>query len=170
MGLYAELLRVSGEYSRQAVLAAVDEDWSGIGFRLGMHRFIVPQAEVAEVLSPPRLTRVPGAPPWVSGLANLRGTVVPLFDLGHLLLGQPTVAHSRNRYLVLSDADNPAGLLVDAVSGLRRLANAQRQTADTTRLPVELRPYVRGEFHIGEEQRIVFSLRAVLEERLTAHV
>ena len=159
---------MSQEYGRQDGLSALQEDWAGIGFRLGVHRFIAPQEEVAEVLAPPRTTRVPGAPPWVRGLANLRGTVVPLFDLGHLLLGVPTPAQSRNRYLVLNSPDNPAGFLVDAVSGLRRFSRSQLRPPAAEGLPAELASFVRGAFAGADENRSVFSLRAVLEERLAA--
>ena len=167
MEIFAALANLGARYVQQDGASEVQEDWAGIGFRLGVHRFLAAQDEVAEVLAPPRCTRVPGAPEWVRGLANLRGTVVPLFDLGHLLLGSPTPAQSRNRYLVLADADNPAGFLVDAVSGLRRFARPQMQPPTAVDVGPDLTPYLTGAFADAEETRAVFSLQAVLRDRLS---
>jgi purine-binding chemotaxis protein CheW len=40
---------------------------------------------VREVVGKPRLTRLPGTPPSVLGVFNLRGEIVPLFDTAALL-------------------------------------------------------------------------------------
>ena len=52
--------------------------WSGIGFRLGEHWYVAPMGEVSEVLHEPRFTQLPGVKPWVKGVANLRGRLLPI--------------------------------------------------------------------------------------------
>ena len=49
--------------------------------RLGGCRYALPMASVAEVGRPPGLTRVPGLPSWVAGVANWRGRVLAVLDL-----------------------------------------------------------------------------------------
>jgi len=44
---------------------------------------------VREILSPPPATRLPGAPSWVRGLVNVRGTVITVVDLVARLSGRP---------------------------------------------------------------------------------
>ncbi|MEN8719322.1 MAG: chemotaxis protein CheW [Oceanococcaceae bacterium] len=172
MDIFTALADLNARHVQQAGAKSLRDDWSGIGFRIGTQRFLAPQSQVAEVLSPPRITLVPNAPPWLRGLANLRGTVVPLYDLGHCLLDTRTPAHSRNRYLVLADASNPVGFLVDAVSGLRRFARADMRAVDVRSdsglLMAEMAPYVSGAFPDGNDVRLVFSLRKVVQERLNA--
>ncbi len=170
MDIYSALAGLSAAYVQQDGVSALQEDWAGIGFRVGTQRFLAAQDEVAEVLSPPRCARVPGAPEWVRGLANLRGTVIPLYDLGHLLLGTPTPVQSRNRYLILADTENPAGFLVDAVTGLRRFSRAQMQPADGAQVADDLAEFVTGVFTEGDELRPVFSLQTVLLNRLATQV
>ncbi len=170
MDIYSALAGLSAAYVQQDGVSALQEDWAGIGFRIGTQRFLAAQDEVSEVLSPPRCTRVPGAPEWVRGLANLRGTVVPLYDLGHLLLGTPTPTQSRNRYLILADAANPAGFLVDAVTGLRRFSQAQMQPAESAVVAAEFADFVTGVFSEVDEPRPVFSLHTVLLNRLATQV
>lgn len=52
-----------------------------VTFRLSGEVLAVPAARLREVLEPPEITRVPGAPDFVSGIINVRGVVVPLADL-----------------------------------------------------------------------------------------
>ncbi|MGH7622192.1 MAG: chemotaxis protein CheW [Gemmatimonadaceae bacterium] len=46
---------------------------------------------VREILPPPPATRLPGAPSWVRGLVNVRGTVITVVDLVARLCGRPAV-------------------------------------------------------------------------------
>lgn len=53
--------------------------------RLGSRRYGIELERVREVISFRGATRLPGAPPTVAGLINVRGTVVTVLDLGALL-------------------------------------------------------------------------------------
>ena len=44
--------------------------------------------EVTEILDPPDFTRVPGVQSWVVGIANVRGSLLPLMDLKDLSLAK----------------------------------------------------------------------------------
>src|SRR5215470_8570944 len=50
-------------------------------FRSGRERFCLPVLDVEEVLEWPNTTRLPLAPPYVVGVFNLRGSIVPLIDI-----------------------------------------------------------------------------------------
>ena len=55
--------------------------WSGVGFSCLGYRFVVPMGQVSELLEVPTATRLPGVQSWVVGLSNVRGRLLPLFDL-----------------------------------------------------------------------------------------
>lgn len=85
--------------------------------RLGGSRYALPMASVAEVGRPPVLTRVPGLPAFVAGVANWRGRVLAVLDL-RALLGAPTdVLDRRGRLVVLAHEGVRVGLLVEHVTG-----------------------------------------------------
>lgn len=85
--------------------------------RLGGCRYALPLAGVAEVGRPPGLTRVPGLPGWVAGVANWRGRVLAVLDL-RPLLGAPALdLDRRGRVVVLTHEGVSVGLLVEAVVG-----------------------------------------------------
>ena len=71
--------------ARDGAPAAADE-WVGIGFRLGAESFVTSRGDVREVLPvPEQVTRVPGAKPWLRGIANLRGQLLTVVDLKSFL-------------------------------------------------------------------------------------
>jgi purine-binding chemotaxis protein CheW len=77
-------------------------------------RYAVPAAFVREITSLGPVTRWPGAPAHVRGLANLRGVLVPVLDLGHRLSGVP--ATSTEPAVVVVEAETRLlGVLVDEV-------------------------------------------------------
>ena len=56
----------------------VRRTWSGIGFRIGDLLMVSSLGEISEILVYPPLTRVPQAKPWVKGIANVRGNLLPV--------------------------------------------------------------------------------------------
>jgi twitching motility protein PilI len=120
--------------------------WTGLGYRLSGHQLVTPRADVREVLTPPEYTRVPGAKPWLLGIANVRGDLLPLIDLNRLLGGEATAIQRGTRVLVYNADEMPAGFLVDEVAGFRRF-NPQDQRHEL--VPDEgdpLHPYLLGAF------------------------
>ena len=57
--------------------------------------------DVSEILPPPETIRVPGVTHWVNGLANIRGSLMPILDMNGFLYGQ-TNQHSQGK----QDFDN----------------------------------------------------------------
>ena len=96
----------------------------GVVVRLGAGRYGLPLAAVAEVGRPPALTRVPGLPGWVAGLANWRGRVLAVVDLRPLLGAEPGPPARRNRLVVVLREGVAVGLLADAVEGTAALPAA----------------------------------------------
>jgi purine-binding chemotaxis protein CheW len=85
--------------------------------RLGGCRYALPMPAVAEVGRPPSLTRVPGVPAWVAGVANWRGRVLAVLDLRPLLSAEATQLDRRGRLVVLTRNGVTAGLLTEGVEG-----------------------------------------------------
>lgn len=89
--------------------------------RLGGSRYALPMSAVAEVGRPPTLTRVPGLPSWLAGVANWRGRVLAVLDLRPLLAASPGPLDRRARLVVLHRAGVPVGLLTEGVEGTHLL-------------------------------------------------
>nr|WP_180202307.1 chemotaxis protein CheW [Pseudomonas sp. SbOxS1]NYU01703.1 purine-binding chemotaxis protein CheW [Pseudomonas sp. SbOxS1] len=137
---------------------ARQDSWSGIGFRLGEHWYVAPMGEVGEVLHEPRFTLVPGVKSWVKGVANLRGRLLPVIDLGGFFGLEVSAARKQRRVLVVEHEDVFAGLLVDEVVGLQHFARDSLQPIDTLGGPIA--PFITGRFQ-REQGWQVFSLFAL---------
>ncbi|KQO69199.1 chemotaxis protein CheW [Methylobacterium sp. Leaf89] len=83
-------------------------------FTLGTDDYALDAGLVRELLRPPRLTRVPGAPAALAGLANLRGTALPVLDLRRVVRPdlEPPTEPTR---VVVAEAGEAVGLMVDRV-------------------------------------------------------
>jgi purine-binding chemotaxis protein CheW len=91
-------------------------------FTLGDNRFGLPVACVEEVARvPDRLSRLPKAPPFVDGVIELRGRVVPVIDQRRRF-AVPESGSAQRRIVVVRIGSDTAGFVVDAVSGIVRLA------------------------------------------------
>lgn len=132
------------------------QEWVGVGFRLGAERFIVGRDEVREVLmQPSTLTRVPGAKPWISGLANVRGHLLPLVDLRAFLGAGAGGGGRSSRVLVLNSSDLPVGLIVDEVFGFRRFLEGELK-AEAPETMIRCERFLDGSFERGDESWPVF--------------
>ena len=139
------------------------EIWAGILFHVGQMPLLGELSEISEVLEFPKdITPVPATRPWVRGVANNRGTLLPIFDLRGLLFDAPTVRNAKNRVIVVRDAEVPFGLLVSDVTGIRHFDAAERQ--DTPVAHEAIRPLLTGSFLLGQEPCPIFSVRQMAQD------
>ncbi len=108
------------------------------GFRVGELGLLIDPDTGSEVLSVPAVTPLPDAPPGFSGLINLRGNLVPLYELRVLLgLGRPAQADSK--VLVFGQGEQAVGVVID---GYPSALSALRPLAHLPPLPDALQPHV----------------------------
>ena len=100
----------------------LDDDEQVVVFRLGKEEFGVPIDSVQEIVRvPEELTHVPKAPPFVEGVINLRGSVLPVIDLRRRL-GMAVVERSdRQRVMVFLIAGMRTGFIVDSVAEVLKI-------------------------------------------------
>jgi purine-binding chemotaxis protein CheW len=90
-------------------------------FTVADQTFALPAAQVAQVLRMAAPTAVPGAPPWLRGVLNVHGALVPVVDVA-TRLGHPPRPMRPERQLVLADAGGRrVALEVDQVLEVREL-------------------------------------------------
>ncbi|MFT5082625.1 MAG: twitching motility protein PilI [Lentisphaeria bacterium] len=123
----------------------VAQRWSGVGFSCMGYHFVVPMGQVAELMEVPPATRLPGVQPWVVGLANVRGRLLPLFDLARFMGGQVSSQKKAHRVLVLETETLYSGLIVDRAFGMQHFVS---DTFDDFKgqLPSGLSHYLNGAY------------------------
>ena len=158
--LLAELERRL-QTSRVDLAAGAAQYWTGLGFRLGDRWIVAPREDVREVIVTPPLTRVPGARPWLLGVANVRGGLLPVCDLTRLLGEEHHAMARSSRVLVYNNDRVPAGFLVDEVVGYRQFAPAD-QRMEMVAGSGNLKPYLLGAFVREGEPWHALSLHKVV--------
>lgn len=120
--------------------------WSGIGFSLLGFKFVVPMGQISELLEVPSVTVLPGVQPWVSGLANVRGRLLPLFDLAAYFNGNLTLQKKQHRVLILETANLYTGLIIDQSHGMQHFDSTEFLEMIPSTLTDSMTQYVHGSY------------------------
>ncbi|PDW04600.1 chemotaxis protein CheW [Candidatus Viridilinea mediisalina] len=92
-----------------------------VTFKVGRQIYALPLSAVLQVVRLPALTVVPGAPPGMCGMLNLRSTFIPVLD-ARIILGETSAISIESQVIILNasgDGQAEGGLLVDAVDIVR---------------------------------------------------
>ncbi len=155
---------VKGEeqYVSSFLVEATEEEDKGerhqiVVFKIGDEEFAVNINMVKEVVEMPPVTPIPQAPPYVLGVANVRGNVHAILDLG-IRLGltdkDETDGTNQPYVLVLDDEEIKVALHVNQVPAASQVfeAEIERSSAAMTRSQQE-QPYIEG--IINQENRMI---------------
>jgi len=139
------------------------DEWIGIGFTIMGKELLSKMGEVTEKLDTPPYTRVPGAKPWVIGIANVRGGLLPLMELTGFITGEPTKNRSSGRVMVVNQNGLLTGLLVQEVHGMRHFLPSE-QTYELPEISNNLKPYIKQAFKKDNNYWAVFSMHALVKD------
>jgi purine-binding chemotaxis protein CheW len=127
------LFEPSGLLEEGAAPPVEEEPAEYLVFALEAERYAIPIADVREIVKVPPLTEIPRSAKNLLGVMNLRGEVLPVYDVKrrlHLSDVVPTIAGPEAqlsslprtaRVVVIRDEEGDAGVLVDAVQEVVRL-------------------------------------------------
>ncbi len=105
--------------------------WRGVGYRIGHKRLASGFDEVVEILPMPQVTPVPGAQPWMLGVANIRGNLLPIVDLKQFLEGERTVLHEGQRVLIVRQPGGDVAVTIDELFGQRSFVEEQQMAPES---------------------------------------
>lgn len=87
-----------------------------VSFLLGKERYAFAMHTVGEIIRVPSMVKVPLGPAQMLGLANLRGNVLPVYDLQMVLVGEYATHSDSSRVVVVESSIGVTGFLVDRVA------------------------------------------------------
>ncbi|MFP5247793.1 MAG: chemotaxis protein CheW, partial [Thermoanaerobaculia bacterium] len=100
-------------------------------FYVAGEEYAVTILKVTEIIECVSLTHVPGTPPWIRGVLNLRGAVVPVVDLA-VKFGLPETTLTRRTCVVMVEIEHDRerlilGMMADSVHQVVELSTDQIQ-------------------------------------------
>lgn len=131
--------------------------WRGVAYRVGSHRLASGFGEVVEILPMPAVTPVPGAQPWMLGVANVRGNLLPVVDLKQFLEGERTVLHEGQRVLVVRQPGGDVAVTIDELYGQRSFIDEQGIDAASVS-EGRYAHFIERAYHMNDQDWGVFSL------------
>jgi purine-binding chemotaxis protein CheW len=157
--------------SERGVVRGVEEQAAAVQgrqyltFAVGAESFAIAIASIKEIIEYRKPTDVPMMPAFMRGVINLRGRVVPVIDLSVRFGREPIQAARRTCIVILEvhqdGAAHDIGVLVDAVSAVLEIADAQIEPAPS--FGANLRAeFISGLGKIGEKFVIILDIEKVL--------
>jgi purine-binding chemotaxis protein CheW len=140
MDMITDARQIASHESARAATAAGGEF---LTFRLGAEEYGIDILKVQEIRSYEPPTRIANAPPFIKGVVNLRGVIVPIVDLRLKLSCETAEYNSFTVVIVLNVKGRVVGAVVDSVSDVLAL------DADTIKPAPEMSSAVDTSFITG---------------------
>lgn len=134
-------------------------------FQLGGEEYALGILRVREIIQWQEVTRVPTAPAAIRGVLNLRGSVVPVVDLG-VRFGLGATEPTRRTCIVIVEVDGEGertvmGIIADAVSQVMELGEGDIEPPPSFGTRVRM-DYLRGMARLGDRFALVLDVDRLL--------
>ncbi len=130
-------------------------------FQLDHELFGLDIFKVAEITKIMEITKVPRSLPFIEGIINLRGKIIPVLDLRQRL-GFPPVKYGENgRIVIVRMEKRRIGLLVDAVSEVAGISRETIEAVPPATLQIDSE-FIEGIGHLGSSLVILIRLEKLL--------
>ena len=162
-----QILRARAEaLSRLLEPVSAHQSLEVLEFRLAGECYAVETRQVRETYPFKDVTPLPCTPPFMLGVVNVRGRVVPVIDIKKFLAMPETGLMDLHDIVLLQSGDLELGLLVDAIAQVRRISVDALQPAHAT-LSESAAGYIKG---ITAERLVVLDVNRMLADpRLIVH-
>ncbi len=130
-------------------------------FRIGEEEYGLDILRVQEIRSYEAPTRVANAPPFVKGVVNLRGVIVPILDL-RIRLGRAGDYNAFTVVIVLNVAGRVVGIVVDSVSDVLELSADEIKARPDVPAAMDAR-FITGLGKLGERMLILLDIEAMIK-------
>lgn len=137
-------------------------------FTLRDEDFAIDIAKVREVLDVATMTKIPKMPPYISGVINLRGNVVPVLDLG-CRLGMEPVVQTKNTCVMIvettiDEATVAMGTVADSVQMVLDLQTSEIE--EVPRMGTNINTdFIDGMGRLGEKFLVILNIDKVLSHK-----
>jgi purine-binding chemotaxis protein CheW len=98
-------------------------------FKVDNEEYGVDIMTVREIKGWTETTRLPNSPEFMRGVMNLRGIIIPIFDLHARFCNKLTEATAKNVVIILAIGERNFGILVDAVSDILTVDSSEVKPA-----------------------------------------
>ncbi|MBI1818308.1 MAG: purine-binding chemotaxis protein CheW [Deltaproteobacteria bacterium] len=136
-------------------------------FTLAEQTYGIDILNVQEIKGWAALTAIPNTPPFLKGVMNLRGTIIPVIDL-RVKFGLPAIAPTRYAVIIVATVGTrTTGLLVDGVSDVLDFRATEMQPPPDLGGYVDVR-FIRGVACVEDQVITLLDISCLVGDDLAA--
>jgi purine-binding chemotaxis protein CheW len=128
-----------------------------VGFRIGEELYGVDIGSIQEIDRMHSITKLPKSLPFIEGVINLRGGIIPVVDMAKRFGMPPVEVGRRTRIIIARISGQTVGLIVEQVTEVVELREDAVEPAPAMAFAVDQK-YVEGVGRIGETLLIILNL------------
>lgn len=151
----------TAENSTSTLPASSADSMQFLTFTVGKEEFGVDIMMVREVKGWSETTRLPNTPDYLRGVLNLRGIIIPIFDLRSRFGGGLTDANEKNVVIILAVGNRTLGILVDTVSDILTILSTDIKPSPETNVGINEK-FVSGLIAVEGRMVVLLDIEALL--------
>ncbi len=148
--------------AREADKDLLDQDYlEVVEFLLAYETYGIESAYVREIYPLTEITPLPGTPPFVRGIVNVRGQILSIIDLKKFFELPEKGLTDLNKIIIVRDDNMEFGILADAVLGIRKLPVGEIEASLPTLTGIR-EQYLKG---VTRERMVVLDAVKILSDK-----
>jgi purine-binding chemotaxis protein CheW len=141
---------------------AIEGEGVILGVKLGAEDYGIDTTQVREIIRMREITPIPRQPPYVEGVMNVRGVIIPVVNLKKRF-GLQQDGSKHPHIVIVESAKGLVGMLVDSVSEVIRVPAQQVHPPPQVTKGID-GEYLRGICRLGDKLMIYLDLEKLLEQ------
>ncbi len=132
-----------------------------LSFRIGKEDFGIEIKYVTEIIVMQKITEVPNTLPFIKGVINLRGKVIPVMDVRERFNLETRTYDDRTCIVVVDENETAVGLIVDTVNEVIDIPDEKKDPPPSTHSGLE-NTYINGMGKVGKRVMILLDVEKIL--------
>ena len=133
-----------------------------VAFRIENQSYAFRIEQIQEIVILDQVTKTPQVPDYVEGVANLRGSIIPIINLRKLFGLEPKPIDAETRTIVVNVGPRTIGCTVDTVSQVVRIAEDAIHPAPDT-VAGHGASYIAGFARVQEQLIVLLEVEQLLD-------
>jgi len=134
-------------------------------FNLGKEVFGLKISSIIQIVEMQKITEVPDMPPYIKGVVNRRGKVIPLMDLRIRFGMKEREYDDRNCIIIVSVKDNFVGFIVDTVAEVHNIDETNIEPSPSFKNESLSEKYISGLGKIDDEVKILLNVDKIVTDK-----
>jgi purine-binding chemotaxis protein CheW len=134
-----------------------------VTLKLGSDIYAIDVMNVQEITDIPEVVKIPHALPFMKGMSNLRGRVVPLIDLKEKFLMPETEYTKLTVVIIVEIGEILIGFIVDSVSDVVDLTDEQIQITPQFKTAIS-GDFIKGIVELDETMVVILNVENILNK------